>query len=175
MIDEDVIEFLKESNNIENEWDDDSLAQALYAWNYIVSQDKLNTEVILKTHKILMLHHNIQPNEKGYFRQRPVWIAGHEAKAHYAIVHLIDHWLIGANEPRNAEQIKQDHIDYEAIHPFIDGNGRTGRIFLNWQRIKNGLPVLVIKESEKFDYYKWFEKRTIDFIEKMEDSKLMRE
>lgn len=175
MIDENVIDFLKQSNNIEDEWDDDSLAQALYAWNFIIEQDKLDVGVILKTHKILMLHHKLMPDEKGYFRQRPVLIGGHEAKPHYVIRELIEHWLETANKPRNEEQIKQDHVDYEAIHPFIDGNGRTGRIFLNWQRVKNGLPVLVIKESEKFDYYKWFERKTIDFIKKMEDSKLMRE
>lgn len=175
MIDWDVINFLRESNNIEDEWDDDSLAQAIFAWDFIIQEDKLNISNILKTHKILMLHHNLQPDEKGYFRQRPVWIGGKEAKPYYAIRELIEHWLETANEPRNAEQIQQDHVDYEAIHPFIDGNGRTGRIFLNWQRVKNGLPVLVIKESEKFDYYKWFEKKTIDFIKKMEDSKLMRD
>jgi len=48
------------------------------------------------------------------------------------------------------------HINFEKIHPFIDGNGRIGRMLLNWQRVKLGLPVLVIKESEKQEYYKWF-------------------
>lgn len=174
-MDEDVIDFLRESNNIEDEWDDDSLAQAIFAWDFIIGEDKLNVSNILKTHKILMNHHNIRPDERGYFRQRPVFIGGHEAKPHYAIRALIEHWLEIANQPRNEEEIKQDHIDYEAIHPFIDGNGRTGRIFMNWQRIKNGLPVLVIKEKEKFDYYKWFERKTIDFIKKMEDSKIKRD
>ena len=51
---------------------------------------------------------------------------------------------------------KASHIAYERIHPFIDGNGRTGRMFMNWQRLKAGLPILVIKEKEKQEYYKWF-------------------
>ena len=42
------------------------------------------------------------------------------------------------------------------VHPFIDGNGRTGRIFMNWWRVKNGLPILVIKETARQEYYKWF-------------------
>ena len=49
------------------------------------------------------------------------------------------------------------HVKYEKIHPFVDGNGRTGRIFMNWWRIKNNLPILVIHEGkEQMDYYKWF-------------------
>jgi Fic family protein len=38
----------------------------------------------------------------------------------------------------------------------MDGNGRIGRILLNWQRRYWNLPILIIKESEKEEYYKWF-------------------
>ncbi len=52
---------------------------------------------------------------------------------------------------------KELHVMYERIHPFLDGNGRTGRIFMNWTRVKRcKLPVLVIKEEERQEYYKWF-------------------
>ncbi len=52
---------------------------------------------------------------------------------------------------------KMLHVEYERIHPFVDGNGRTGRMFMNWWRMKNGLPVLVIHEGEEqMDYYQWF-------------------
>jgi Fic family protein len=54
------------------------------------------------------------------------------------------------------ENWKDHHIRYEHIHPFVDGNGRTGRMFMNWERLKAGLPLLVIKESKKYDYYDWF-------------------
>jgi hypothetical protein len=65
-MEEDIVEFLKESNNIENVWDDASLAQAIYAWNYIIKQPELTVDVILKTHKILMLHQKLLPDEKKY-------------------------------------------------------------------------------------------------------------
>ena len=55
------------------------------------------------------------------------------------------------------DKITENHVKFESIHPFVDGNGRTGRLLMNWIRIKIGLPILVIKESEKFEYYKWFE------------------
>jgi len=57
---------------------------------------------------------------------------------------------------KNGKHIQLDHITFEKIHPFIDGNGRIGRIFMNWQRKKAGLPILVIKEAEKQKYYDWF-------------------
>lgn len=157
MVDEQAIEFLKESNNIEDEWDDDSLAQALYAWNYITSEKELTPSVVLKTHKILMLHH-LGPQYKGKFRDIPIWIGGREVDNAPNLPDLIAQWCENIKFSKTEEQIKADHVKYEGIHPFVDGNGRTGRIFMNWQRVKNGLPILVVKESEKWQYYNWFKR-----------------
>jgi len=161
-----IVEFLKESNNIENEWDDTSLAQAIYAWNYVIGKDQLTPGVVLKTHKILMLHQKLYPNEKGYFRKVEVRVGRRLGKPHYAVPTLIENWCEKANEVGGPvtgeavdvldEVIRADHIAYEEIHPFVDGNGRTGRIFMNWQRVKAGLPILVIKEKEKQADYGWF-------------------
>lgn len=166
IINEDVVDFLRESNNIEDEWDDDSLAQAIYAWNYAISQDKMTPDVVLKTHKILMLHQKLLPTERGYFRKVPIYIGGHEAKPWFVVPELIENWCNEVNFlQEHKEELKKQliedsiqghHITYEGIHPFVDGNGRTGRIFMNWQRIKAGLPIDIIKEKEKNKYYDWF-------------------
>jgi Fic family protein len=153
---EEECKFLKESNAIEQVYDEDSFLQALYAWQYLKKQKKLSVGVILKTHKILMLNRPILGCYKGYFRDCQVWIGGREGCPHYAIKELINNWIANANKDKTEEDIKKSHIWYENIHPFVDGNGRTGRLFMNWQRIKNNLPVLVIKDSEKYEYYKWF-------------------
>lgn len=149
------LEFLRESNNIENVWDDLSLQQAILAWEFIKKEKTLTIDIILKTHKILMLHQALKPDEKGYFRKKFVSIGG-RITPWETIPQAMQTWVIRVNFPQEQQEIKDSHITYEHIHPFIDGNGRTGRIFMNWQRIKSGLPIIIIKEKEKQEYYGWF-------------------
>ena len=171
-----TLDFLRESNNIENEWGDKELQQAILAWQFILEQDELNTAVVLQTHKILMQD---KLKDAGYLRRQPVWVAGREGKPFYALPELIENWckdvqVLLDNKDKLIKLsaleagIQGQHVQYEEIHPFIDGNGRTGRIFMNWERVKVGLPILVIKNSEKRGYYDWFDKThdTVSHIDK---------
>lgn len=45
------------------------------------------------------------------------------------------------------------HAEYEMIHPFQDGNGRTGRVILFKECLKNGLVPFVISDDKKIEYY----------------------
>ena len=150
-----IKQFLEQSNNIEGVFDTDSLNQAVKAWNYISGQKKITAGVILKTHGILMLNH-LPINERGCFRHVEVTVGGSYGMHHLLIPEMVRRWCVQANKPRTAVDIKWDHIKFEKIHPFIDGNGRMGRILLNHQRIINNLSILVIKNSEKQSYYRWF-------------------
>lgn len=50
------------------------------------------------------------------------------------------------------------HAEFVRIHPFLDGNGRTSRLLMNYQLLKNGfLPVSVAKE-DRLDYYNALDK-----------------
>ena len=147
------LNFLRESNNIENVWDDVSLQQAILAWEYLKNKRKITIPVILKTHKILMKYQPIDEKYKGKFRQCAIYIGGREGKPWEFIPSIMSQWCIAIN---TSEEFQQTHVQYEWIHPFIDGNGRTGRIFMNWQRLKLGLPISVIEEQKKWDYYEWF-------------------
>lgn len=165
MEDDAVIDFLQHSNYIEGVADGESLDNAVKAWKYILTQDKLTPENVQKTHDILMKNH-LEGDELGKWRTCSVYIGTEEKKKWYALPALMENWCKQANGTVNLEvppvslwgYIQGDHVQYEDIHPFIDGNGRTGRIFMNWQRVKAGLPVFVIREEERFDYYKWFKK-----------------
>lgn len=161
----DVIDFLQESNYIENVRDSQSLDQAVEAWKFISKQTELNIDNILDTQEILMRFQDIPPEDKGNFRTVAVFIAGREGKPWYAVDALIRAWLDKVNDLvkgvnvsfiRREELIEEHHIEFEKIHPFYDGNGRMGRILLNWERVRVGLPILVIREEDKEDYYMWF-------------------
>ncbi len=45
--------------------------------------------------------------------------------------------------------ILESHITFEKIHPFSDGNGRTGRMVMNYSLLENGLPPLIINKENK--------------------------
>lgn len=152
-------EFLQESNEIEGVWDAGSLDQAIVAWEWLIGQKRLKAGAVLKTHKLLMLNQpGLYPNEKGYFRTVPVFIAGRRCEVTspegWGLSELVSQWCFEAN--RTPDRWQSMHVDFERIHPFVDGNGRVGRMLMNWQRLKAGLEVIVIKADERQEYYKWF-------------------
>lgn len=151
-----IIRFLIESNAIEDVWDLPSLKQALKAWDYIIEERILTLDNIQKTHQILMKgklpHHQV-----GAWRKVGVWIAGRPGRAWHAIPRLMERWIARANDGYSGERTM--HIDFERIHPFVDGNGRVGRILLNWMRVRRGKNPLIIEEKEKARYYAWFDEQ----------------
>ena len=45
------------------------------------------------------------------------------------------------------------HAEFVRIHPFIDGNGRTSRLIMNYQLMKNGFLPISIKAEDRLEYY----------------------
>lgn len=153
-----MIEFLKESNAIEGIYDNPSLEQAILAWEYLMNEDVLTVSVILKTHKILMNNQRLQSNHKGYFRDCNVRVGNWVAMTHHMVGPSMQQWCFEAMRAYPAIDPIALHIQYEKIHPFVDGNGRTGRMFMNWMFMKrfNVPTILVISEQDKKEYYQWF-------------------
>lgn len=168
----DIIEFLQQSNYIENEFSSEALDDAVAAWNYIMSKPTLNKGRILHIHSMLMKTRDIPEELKGEWRHPTETLSGNvsvggHVKPHWKFVPIrMEDFIIAVNNSLKSKYVKSGeqmkgtciamHVTFENIHPFIDGNGRVGRILMNWQMQKFGLPVMVIKEEDKQSYYKWF-------------------
>jgi len=111
-----------------------------------------------------MENQDLPPKYKGKWRTCRVWIGHNEAQPYEKIPQLIQVWLEEIDsiaktkhEDEEKDLLFQDlHVQYEHIHPFVDGNGRTGRMLWNFLRLKNGLPLKTIYEKDRFDYYRLF-------------------
>ena len=147
--------FLLESNAIEDVFDDDAFKQAKKAWKYLIKQNKLTPHNICKMHGIGSKN-LLEEQYSGTFRNHAVWIGGRMGRDWFLIPTLIENWCDIANKSKTWNEIRHDHIEYEKIHPFADYNGRSGRILMNWQRVKNGLPIIIIYNDKKWNYYDWF-------------------
>lgn len=176
-----VTEFLRESNAIEGVFDEKCLAAALDAWDYLMTKDEMTLAVVRQTHQILMRDREAWDDDMasvmglegiGRFRTMMVYIGNKPALNAVKIEEYLENWCASMNSeglrnvpdhvtdpPAFREQNSRSlHIEYELIHPFMDGNGRTGRMFMNWWRLKANLPLLVIHVGdEQMAYYKWFE------------------
>jgi len=96
----------------------------------------------------------IKPQNKIGFRQTPVTFANGKHGLDHSVIKRAMENLLDAKDELSPEEF---YIEFEEIHPFEDGNGRTGRILMNLQRIKLGLSLLIIHEGkEQMEYYKWF-------------------
>ena len=163
-----LIEALTHSNWIEGEWSVSALRQSIVAWEWLNRGYKLDTEHILHVHELLMDGRDLADKYKGEFRDCAVSVGGRLCPniGKKAIDGAVGMWLEKWNiilkgkslvDVSKIKWIEEAHIEFEKIHPFVDGNGRIGRMLMNWQALKAGLDPIIIKVEDRFNYYKWFE------------------
>ena len=54
------------------------------------------------------------------------------------------------------ERLARFHLEFETVHPYIDGNGRIGRVLVNFVMMKNNFPPIIVRNKEKQNYYRAF-------------------
>ena len=95
---------------------------------------------------------------EGY-RTVQVFIRGseHIPPAPEKIPNLMTYFVYNYNHDEEDifTKIARYHIEFEKIHPFEDGNGRTGRLLLNYELLKNDIPPVVISKEERVKYFEF--------------------
>ena len=132
------------------------------AFDFISSLVKENKE--LSEHIIKQVHYLVladKPQDRGVYRKIPVTIAGarHTPVQPYLIeprLHELLDWYKTADVDF-ITKLAKFHIEFEAIHPFIDGNGRSGRLLVNLELMKLGYPPIDIKYKDRITYYEAFD------------------
>ena len=133
------------------------------AFYYIIEAASQNTPLTEDT--IKAIHSLVLMNDRenrGKYRSVPVRILGalHTPLQPYqiepAINQLLQQYALWKEEKHILEAIALLHLEFESIHPFIDGNGRTGRLLLNLELIKAGLLPVDIKFTDRRKYYDCF-------------------
>ncbi len=125
----------------------------------LVEENKPLTESVIKQIHSLVL--SDKPQDRGIYRRIPVRILGakHEPPQPFSIAPLMEKLLYEYNEDATniITKLAKFHIEFEAIHPFIDGNGRTGRLLVNLELMKAGYPPIDIKYTDRHRYYGAFD------------------
>lgn len=117
----------------------------------------LTKKFVLEIHRRLM--HNILWDAAGNFRNVDVYIRGVDfvPPSHKEVepeFRKLLAWHTNNKDKYNPVVLAAHfHSAFEAIHPFRDGNGRTGRLILNFMLRKNGFPMIDIKNQDKEKYY----------------------
>lgn len=134
-----------------------------YAMQYLFDPDTLEKEftmdILLETHSLLMnrLHH-----ERGKFKTEVNYVKGADfdttkpSETPLVMKQWVDNISYRMGLTNKKEDIIQlvceSHIEFERIHPFADGNGRTGRLMMNYILLKNDIAPLIIEKEEKERY-----------------------
>ncbi len=119
------------------------------------NNDEFNEGFIRKLNETI--NRDIKDTE-GY-RTVQVFIRGseHIPPAPEKIPNLMNYFIYNYNhdEQNIFYKLAKYHIEFEKIHPFEDGNGRTGRLLLNYELIKNNLPPVVISKDDRVKYFEF--------------------
>lgn len=147
-----------------------NLARVVSYINKRAKEQELDLEVILSLHKMLIS--NIADDVAGRFRSdnEYVRVGSHIAPGPKEVKDRLQKMLAEYNATSHESIIKRIarlHLTFEYIHPFVDGNGRIGRVINNYLLIREGFVPINIKFIDRKKYYeafKEFDKKGITAI-----------
>ncbi len=136
-----------------------NLAKVVFFINQKAKEEEFSLDIMLSLHKMLLS--GIRDEIAGRFRQKGeyVRVASHIAPAPEEIKEKLEKMLIEYQSNVSVSIIKRlakFHLTLENIHPFVDGNGRMGRVANNYLLIRDGYVPINIKVIDRVKYYEAF-------------------
>ena len=134
------------------------------AYEYVEQLAREQREITL--YEICAIHSLVladRQEDRGRWRRVPVRIAGALTTPvqPYQIEPMMSALLADMDSlyrgMHTVEKVALFHLRFESIHPFIDGNGRTGRLLMNLQLIQAGYPPINVKFADRRRYYETFD------------------
>lgn len=129
-----------------------------YVRELVKEQVPMSESIIKQIHYLVLAD---KKDDRGVYRRVPVHIMGaqHEPVQPYLIQPKMEQLMIdyGSSTEHIVTKLARFHIEFEGIHPFIDGNGRTGRLLVNLELMKAGYPPIDIKFTDRIAYYNAFD------------------
>ena len=130
----------------------------LYVEDIVRRQEPLSEWQIKRIHRLILK--GIDDEHAGSYRHENVVISGakHIPPDYVQVKDLMEELIRnyefnGQTALHPVERSSLLHIDFVKIHPFIDGNGRTARLLLNFELMKHGYPPVVIEKEDRAEYY----------------------
>lgn len=133
-----------------------NLAQVYKYVKNTAPQNQLSVDMILLLHKMLLT--NIRDEVAGRFRtgNEMVRVGNHIGIPTEFINQRVQEMIVQHNSDMKLSfihKIGRLHAEFENIHPFVDGNGRIGRVLNNYLLIREGFPPIIVRNKEKETYY----------------------
>ena len=149
---------LKEHNEVKGQ------EYALDFLNEVLKKEEpLSIRLIREFHALIL---NDDKDNRGRFKQENNTILGakFQTTPFYQVEEKLQELIDNFNESDKnlIEKVAKFHNDFERVHPFNDGNGRTGRLLMNLELMKNGYPITIIKNEDRDDYHQALEIASID-------------
>lgn len=143
-----------------------------YVSELVKDKVPMSESIIKQIHYLVLAD---KKDDRGVYRRVPVRIMGaqHEPMQPYLIQPKMEQLVIDFAESTEhiVSKLARFHIEFEGIHPFIDGNGRTGRLLVNMELMKAGFPPIDIKFTDRIAYYNAFDeyhiKHNLSAMEKL--------
>ena len=129
----------------------------LYVEEIVQNRESLSEWQIKSIHRLILK--GIADEFAGIYRRENVIISGalhippDATQVQSEIERCMKWYGLEGNKLHAVERAARVHVDFVGIHPFIDGNGRTARLLLNFELMKNGYPPIVIQKENRSEYY----------------------